>query len=288
MEAFRWSLYRIVKEMRPMTVRQVFYQAVVRGLVEKLESECDRVGANLVLMRKANYNDEAAQKIGDAPVIPLDWIVDHGRRPRAAYTLDGVEDAIRDAATTYRKQLWGGIDEYVEIWVEKDGLTGIIEPITNQFDVRLMSARGYASLSLIHAAAQYIIAIDKPTFIYHFGDFDPSGVGAGENIEEVLRQMIGAGGSFFEDLTFERVAVTPEQIREWNLPTRPTKKTDTRAKGFGEISVELDAVEPQRLRDLVREAIERHLDPDTYDALLKEEAAEKAKLLELVEARIWE
>jgi AcrR family transcriptional regulator len=288
MEVFRWNLYRIVEEMRPMTVRQVFYQAVVRGYVEKLESEVDRVGANLVLMRKASYDDEVANKIGDAPAMPLDWIVDLGRRARAAYTLDGVEDAIRDAAETYRKKLWEGIDEYVEIWVEKDGQTGIIQPVTNRYDVRLMSARGYASLSLIHAAAQNIIAVGKPTFIYHFGDFDPSGVGAGENIEEVLRQMLDADGSFFEDLTFERIAVTLEQIREWNLPTRPTKKTDTRATGFGEISVELDAVEPQRLRDLVQEVIERHLDPDTYTDLMEEEVAEKAKLLELVDARIWE
>jgi AcrR family transcriptional regulator len=220
--------------------------------------------------------------------MPLDWIVDLGRRPRAAYTLDGVEDAIRDAAETYRKKLWENVDEYVEIWVEKDGLTGIIQPITDQYDVRLMSARGYASLSLIHDAAQNIIEVNKPAFIYHFGDFDPSGVGAGENIEDTLRQMIEADGSFSEDLTFERVAVTLEQIHDWSLPTRPTKKSDTRAKGFGEISVELDALEPQRLRNLVQEVIERHLNPDVYGELMEEEEVERAKLLELVQARIWE
>ena len=124
MEVFRWNLYRIVEEMRPMTVRQVFYQAVVRGYVEKLESEVDRVGANLVLMRKASYDVDVAKKIGDAPAMPLDWIVDLGRRPRAAYTLDGVEDAIRDAAETYRKKLRFFADGAAKKWPPRGSLKG--------------------------------------------------------------------------------------------------------------------------------------------------------------------
>ena len=57
-----------------------------------------------------------------------------------------------------------------------------------------------------------------PAYIYHLGDFDPSGVNAGEKIEQTLREMAPDA-----DITFERIAVTPEQIAEWDLPTRPTK-----------------------------------------------------------------
>ena len=109
------------------------------------------------------------------------------------------------------------------------------------FDVPLMVARGYASLSFLHTAAEYINDLDVPTYIYHLGDFDPSGVNAGEKIEETLREMAPDA-----EINFERLAVTPEQIDEWNLPTRPTKTSDTRSKNFGDISVELDAIEPNR------------------------------------------
>src|SRR5436305_14288411 len=106
-----------------------------------------------------------------------------------------------------------------------------------------MVARGYASLSFLHSSAEQINEIDIPAYIYHFGDFDPSGVNAGEKIEETLIEMAPDA-----EIYFERVAVTPSQIAVWDLPTRPTKSSDTRSKNFGTISVELDAIEPSRLR----------------------------------------
>ena len=96
------------------------------------------------------------------------------------------------------------------------------------YDVPLMVARGYASLSFLHSAAEDINELDVPAFIYHLGDFDPSGVNAGEKIEETLRELAPDA-----EIIFERIAVTPEQIEEWGLPTRPTKASDSRAKGFG-------------------------------------------------------
>ena len=107
----------------------------------------------------------------------------------------------------------------------------MIYPVTSMFDVPLMVARGYASLSFLHSAAEYINQLDIPTYIYHLGDFDPSGVNAGEKIEETLNELAPDAEIFFE-----RIAVTPEQIEHWDLPTRPTKTSDTRAKNFGAIS----------------------------------------------------
>ena len=117
-------------------------------------------------------------------------------------------------------------------------------PSPNAYDVPLMVARGYASLSFLHSAAEAINELDVPAFIYHLGDYDPSGVNAGEKIEETLRELAPDA-----EIIFERIAVTPEQIEEWSLPTRPTKASDSRAKAFGsDISVELDAIAPDLLR----------------------------------------
>src|SRR5215831_6123612 len=124
------------------------------------------------------------------------------------------------------------------------------------FDVPLMVARGYASLSFLYSAAEYINTLDVPAYIYHLGDFDPSGVNAGEKIEEALREQ--------------------EQIADWDLPTRPTKASDTRAKAFGStLSVELDAIEPNQLRALVQEAIELHLPVEQFEKLKAAEESER-------------
>jgi hypothetical protein len=209
--------------------------------------------------------------------LPYDWLADNTRWQRKPETFDSVEQALRETAKFYRKNLWADADSYVEIWLEKDALSGVIYPITSLNDVPLMVARGYASLSFLHTADEYMNGLEVPVYVYHLGDFDPSGVNAGEKIEETLMELAPAA-----DITFERIAVTEEQIAGWNLPTRPTKSSDTRSKSFGEISVELDAIEPARLRNLVQEVIERHLPRRQFDALKAAEQSEREIISRLV------
>jgi hypothetical protein len=259
-EARRDALWDIVSDGRPMTVRQVFYQATVHGLVAKTEQGYSMVGNDLTLMRRAG-------------ILDYDWLADHTRWQRKPQTYNGIAAALQATADFYRKDLWAHADCYVEIWLEKDALSGVIMPVTSRYDVPLMVARGYASLSFLHSAASYIADLAVPTFIYHLGDYDPSGVNAGEKIEETLREMAPDA-----DLTFERIAVNPDQIAAWNLPTRPTKQTDSRAKGFAGESVELDAIEPNLLRQIVQDALERHLPRDRLDVLEAAEESERSVL----------
>jgi hypothetical protein len=223
-ERRRERLYQIVEAMKPMTVRQVFYQATVRNIVEKSEAGYNKVQTDLVLMRRAGE-------------MPFDWLADNTRWQRKPRTFGSVERALQDTARLYRKALWADVEVYCEVWLEKDALAGVVLPITALYDVPLMVARGYASLSFLHSAAEHINGLEVPVYIYHLGDFDPFGVNAGEKIEETVREMAPAA-----EIHFARLAVTPEQIRAWALPTRPTKTTDSRAKGFGAVSVELDAI----------------------------------------------
>lgn len=263
----RAALLAIVRDMRPMTVRQVFYQATVRGIVEKAETGYAKVQTDLTLMRRS----------GD---LPYDWLADNTRWQRKPTTYDSVEEALNETARLYRRSLWSNADAYVEIWLEKDALSGVVYPVTSSYDVPLMVARGYASLSFLHNAAEYIASLSVPAFIYHLGDFDPSGVNAGQKIEETLREMAPEA-----EIHFQRLAVTTEQIRRWSLPTRPTKKTDSRAKGFGDLSVELDAIEPATLRALVEETIQSHLPAEELRVLQVAEESEREQLSNL--AKLW-
>jgi hypothetical protein len=260
----RAALFDIIAKMNPMTVRQVFYQASVLGIVEKSEAGYTKVQTDLVKMRR----------VGD---LPYRWLADNTRWQRKPNTFDNIEEALEETARFYRKSLWTDAAAYVEVWLEKDALSGVIYPVTSMFDVPLMVARGYASLSFLHSAADHLRDLDVPAYIYHLGDFDPSGVNAGEKIEQTLKEMAPNA-----EVHFERLAVDRLQIRAWNLPTRPTKMSDTRAKNFGAISVELDAIDPRTLREIVRQAIERHLPPDQYAVLKAAEESERELLTSLV------
>ncbi len=261
----RAGILEIVKQIRPATVRQVFYQASVHGIVEKTEAGYAKVQSDLVWMRRARF-------------VPYDWLADSTRWMRKPRSHNSVCEALEETARLYRKNLWHSSSSYVEIWLEKDALAGVIAPITYQFDVPLMVARGYASLSFLHGAAENISEQGKPAYIYHLGDFDPSGVDAGRKIEATLREMAPDA-----EIHFERLAVLPWQIEAWNLPGRPTKRTDTRAKAFGDHdSVELDSIPPDALRHLVSDAIGRHLPADELAVLKIAEASERAILADLI------
>jgi len=225
-ETRRETLFNIVEAMRPMTVRQVFYQATVCGVVEKSEAGYTKVQTDLVQMRRSGE-------------LPYGWLADSTRWQRKPRSFDGIKEALQHTAEFYRKDLWHSADTYAEIWLEKDALSGVVFPVTAEYDVPLMVARGYASLSFLHGAAE----------IY-----------------------------------FERLAVTTEQIEDWALPTRPTKASDTRSRGFGAISVELDAIPPDHLRAIVRAAIEQHLPPKQFKVLKAAEESERRAIAAFVGA----
>ena len=260
MDERRAALLTILSEIQPATVRQVFYQATVRGVVQKDERGYARVQRELADMRREG-------------VLPYDWVVDSTRWMRKPVTHNSLAALLENTARTYRRDMWVDADHYVEVWVEKDALAGVIYPVTAQFDVPLMVSRGFASLSYLYEAGSYIEENRKPAIICHLGDYDPSGVAAADSIEAGLRHHAPNA-----DITFERLAVTPAQIDMWNLPTRPTKVSDRRARGFGAHSVELDAIEPARLRDLVRSAIERFVPAERMLALKTAEESERQLL----------
>lgn len=251
------ALRKIIIEIRPCTVRQVFYQASVRGLIEKSEPGYDKVQRALVTMRRTG-------------VISYRDITDSTRWQIKPKTYDNVQQALNDTADFYRRSVWSDVDAYVEVWLEKDALAGVVQPITGRYDVPLMVARGFSSLSFLNSAAEDIRVLEKPAFIYHLGDHDPSGVSAANKIEQTLREFAPDA-----EIHFERLAVLPHQIARWNLPTRPTKKSDSRAKTFKGDSVELDAIPPDHLRLLVLNAIEQHLPTHQLSVLQVAEDSER-------------
>lgn len=257
------ALVAIVADIHPCIVRQVFYQATVRHGLEKTERGYEKVQVALAKLRRDG-------------TIPFSWIVDNTRNESRPQTFESPGDAVAFASRNYRKDLWANADVYVQVWLEKDSLAGVVEPITWRYDVGLWTARGYPSITFLQNAAEEIEAMDRPTYVFHLGDSDPSGENAAETIDKTLREFAPDS-----DIVFTRLAVLPEQIEEWRLPSRPTKQSDSRAKAFGDRpSVELDAIRPDMLRALIEAAILDHMPRERFDELMTEQANEKLLMTE--------
>ena len=161
------------------------------------------------------------------------------------------------------------------MWLEKDALAGVLYPtVVEECGLDLYVTRGYASVSYLQSAADFIRRDGRPTHVYLLTDFDPSGLGIANTVTEELINC-----SHPVEVHIERLAVTRQQIDEYRLPTRATKQTDSRARNFmrayGTGSVELDAIPPGVLRSLVRERIERHMDPERLRTLKLAEEQER-------------
>jgi hypothetical protein len=245
-----------------MTVRQLFYRAVSTGLVAKTESEYkNTVGRLLLKMRLEGQ-------------VPFGWVADNTRWQRKPRTWSDLEDFQEYASRVYRRSLWDDQDAYVEVWTEKDAIAGVLYEETGRWDTPLMVSRGFSSVTFLHEAAEAIQAQGKPAYLYYFGDHDPSGVMIDKVIERRLREFAPDA-----EIHFGRAAVTPHQIKDWELPTRPTKTAGNRhAKGFEGESVEVDAIPPDRLRQLVRHSIQRHIDKGKLDRTNEVEEAERKTL----------
>ncbi len=245
-----------VRDEHPVSLRGVYYRVVSAGAVDKTEAGYRLVGRQLLKLRQAG-------------VVPYSWITDGTRYVIRPETWRDHEAALRHTASTYRQQLWWNQPVDVQMFTEKDAITGVIEDVTYEWDVPLGVLRGYASESFCWKVSE-LLPRHKPTILYQLGDHDPSGVDAWRSFAARVTEFAPD-----KDLTFERLAVTPEQITAWSLPTRPTKRTDSRAGGFDGGSIEVDAIPPSRLRSIVREAIERHIDPQTLELTQAVEQSER-------------
>ena len=265
-EAIKAALYAAAEANRPATVRQIFYQLVSQGVIPKTEAAYKGTVVRLLTQMR---------KEGE---IPFRWIADNSRWMRKPDSHDSLAAALEDSVEYYRRNLWRDADVRCEIWLEKEALSGVLYPVTAQWDVPLMVCRGYPSLSFLYEAAEAIRDSDKETWLYYFGDRDPSGIDIPRHVEESIRELAP-----YADVHFECVAVTEAQITTWNLPTRPTKKTDSRARHFKGESVEVDAIEPGILRALVENCIEEHMDADALERNRITEEAERESGLAYIE-----
>lgn len=248
-----------------LTLRQAYYQLVARGYIENNERSYKNVG-NLI-------NDGRLAGL-------IDWnaITDRTRNIRRNSHWEKPEEVIESARYSYLLDKWKNQPNYVEVWVEKDALVDIIAKACKPMDVPFFSCRGYTSQSEMWSASQRFIRQDhrEGRYIIHLGDHDPSGIDMTRDIQERL-YMFGA------DVEVMRIALTMDQVEEYNPPPNPAKLTDSRCGGYiekyGNESWELDALEPQVLTRLIQGKIARLMDNDLFKEVCAKEEQDKKELM---------
>lgn len=242
-----------------LTLRQLYYQLVSRDVIPNNDREYAKLSNILKKGRMAGIVDWSA-------------IEDRVRRPRIPYWVTGVQGAISDTINQYRLNRMLGQKANIEVWVEKDALSNVLYPISQKYHIRLMVNRGYSSVSAMYEAYQRLNSGDT---ILYFGDHDPSGMDMIRDIRERLEE-------FGLEVNVKPIALTMDQIRQFNPPPNPAKITDPRAKWYireyGQTSWELDALPPQELMRLAEEAVKDLVDIGLYTQMLRREQADIAEL----------
>ena len=318
----------IVEEYRRkgyiLTLRQLYYQLVSRGTIANRIEEYRKLSKILTLGRMAG-------------IVHWDAIEDRLRQVDTPSSWNSPYDIMNTVVKQYAAPLQEGQKNYIEVWVEKDALSGVLSRVTRPFHIPIMVNRGYSSVSAIFDSyerfAKHLKAGQTVTILY-MGDFDPSGVDMIRDVYDRPLEMLlakaneialtydpdgdydnlynkwvsdgrswsngndeddesGIPGEYFnpykayilERFKVEAIALTLDQIEQHNPPPNPAKIDDPRAADFiskyGNHSWEVDALLPEVLDAILREAIETRIDLDLYEAMVERQEKERAILKKL-------
>jgi hypothetical protein len=252
----------IVQQEYPMTIRQLFYRLVSIAVIENCPAHYQRVSK---VMTKAREDGR----------VPYEWIVD---RSRATYesanwkNLDELNESLESICTEYRRDYWQDQPCHIEIWCEKDAVTGSIEEVREEFGLIVEAQRGFTSTTNVGIVTERLLRhykAGKQIIVLYLGDWDPSGA----EIEADVRRRVKLAAERMDGFGFEfklqRVAIFKEDIADFNLPPLKVKPADSRAPRFvlahGDQAVELDALPPTELRARLRKAIDSVIDHAAWD-----------------------
>ncbi len=226
-----------------LSVRQIYYQLVARDIVENTERSYKRVASILNDARLAGL---------------IDWnhIEDRNRDIEIRSRWNSGSHILGSVADQFHMDLWENQPQRVFVIVEKAALVGVLGGVCEEYDVPLLAARGYPSVSIMRELAlnhiQPAIALGQAVTVLHLGDHDPSGIDMTRDLTDRLSMFLPLGGVGCE---LKRIALTMEQIEALNPPPNPAKTTDSRfasyLREYGNESWELDALEPSQLVELV-------------------------------------
>ena len=251
----------------PLTNRQIFYRLVGAHGFDKTEKAYARLCEYLNRARRAG-------------IIPFSAIRDDGtdsqggpgwRSPRSFWR------SVRHSAERYDHDQTDGQPYYCELWVEAGGMLPQAAAVARQYGITSYTAGGFNGLTDKYETAQRIAGEDKPVIIFHVGDYDPSGCAIIDSLAEDVGSFV-AELARYSEVDWRRIAVTPDQIDRYSLPTAPQKRTDVRGEEMPD-TVQAEALPPDVLAREIDDAISAVIDHAALEAALQVGERERAEIL---------
>jgi hypothetical protein len=257
------AMYAAAEAAQPITGRGIGYKLFTLGLIPSMKP--GPMQGVYRLLKEAR----------EEGTIPWEWIVDETRELEKCSSWDDPEAFVRCVGRSYRRDFWNQQPDRVEVWSEKGTVRGVLAPVLDQYGVGFRVMHGFSGATTVHDVAEDDDGRDL--IVLYVGDYDPSGMYMSER--DLPDRLAKYGGDHVE---LRRIALLPEQLG--GLPSFPAsdKKKDTRhdwfVDQFGNQCWELDALDPNVLRDLVEEAINGEIEPDAWEHCAVIEQAEKESL----------
>ena len=256
-----------------LTLRQLYYQHVARGLIPNNEREYKNLGSVISDGRVAGL---------------IDWnsIEDRGRGVRPVYVQEDERECLNGLEYHLSLDFWHDQDAYVEVWVEKEALAAVIERPASRWHVPYMACKGYLSQSEAWRAGRRFeqasaMGVSRLAII-HLGDHDPSGIDMTRDNQDRVDLFSEQAG-----VEVHRIALNYDQVQQYNPPPNPAKMSDSRASDyvsrFGFTSWELDALEPRVLDKLIADKVQEFIDPDLWQATQERQDEQRQVLSRLHE-----
>jgi hypothetical protein len=263
----------IIEEYRrqgfTLTLRQLYYQHVARGLIENTERSYKNLG-NLI-------NDGRMAGL-------IDWyaIEDRGRGTSSVYVQEDEQECLNGLQYHFSLDYWARQEVHAEVWVEKEALASVIQRTADKYKVPWLACKGYLSASEAWRSGQRFEEAENKGFrtvIIHLGDHDPSGIDMSRDNRDRVQLFGGA------NVELRRIALNMDQVDQYTPPPNPTKVTDSRAADyiarFGHTCWELDALEPKVLDRLISAELDALIDRDLWDQTKGEEKQGRETLAKL-------
>ena len=258
------AVEEIVKH-QPITVRGVFYRVVSTCLIYNSTADKHYTQIQNIVLR-----------LRRAGVIPYSYISDSTRRTLKPSSWSGLSDFAKTCRDAYRLNFWDGMESHLEIFCEKDAMTGVIEPVIDKYDLALHIVRGNSSDGYLEALGREWEATEKPIHGIYLGDFDPNGLDIERDTQQRLLEH--SGRPFY----WQRVAITEDDFTGGRFPHLKAKTTDTRfpayQKKWGNGVVEVDAVDPNEIRQRLENLITNFIPSDEWERLQRVEKVERESL----------
>lgn len=272
----------------PMTVRQIFYRLVGQHGYDKTEHAYRRLAEYLVKARRSGRIDFAS--IRDDGTTTL-------HKPGNTTRQDIWDDMIGfvgDPANYYSLDRQLEQPQHIELWCEAAGMAPMLARMVRDLNIPVYSTGGFSSVTVTYEVSQRVAARDKPTYFLHVGDYDPSGESIFASMSQDIGSFVAAdvGGLFYthtgrvkqhadDEPGFfipQRVALTEDQVEEFDLPTAPAKITDSRSRNWVGETTQAEAMPPDLLERVVLDHIAGIMDQDKLTEIEERDRDDRVRL----------